>query len=89
MADDERDGAGPAVVGRSLKYLAGACAVTGALIAATGALRAGALVFASAVVFFGTGGLLEGVEDRAVVLVILSVGVLSVIGVLGHLLTGL
>ncbi|WP_152670818.1 hypothetical protein [Rubrobacter aplysinae] len=75
--------------GSAFKYLAGACAVAGVLVAATGALRAGALVFASTVALFGAGRLLRGAGDRAVDLVLLFVGIISMIGVLGHLLTGL
>lgn len=78
-----------ATMGRALKYLAGACAVAGLLIAVPGALRIGALIFASAVALFGMGILLEGMEERAIALVILFVGILSVLGVVGYLLTGL
>lgn len=63
--------------------------MAGLFIAVTGALRIGALIFALAVAFFGMGILLEGAEERAIALVILFVGILSVFGVVGHLLTGL
>lgn len=76
-------------MGRALKYLAGARAGTGLLAAVIGALRSGALAFASAVALFGTGVLLEGVEESATALVILLVGILSVLGVVGYLLAGL
>ena len=89
MADYERGNLGSITVGKALKYLAGACAVAGLLVTATGALRFGALLFASAVVLFGAGGLLGGVGDRAVDFVLLFVGAISMIGVAGHLLTGL
>lgn len=88
-AHHKRDNAVLVGAGLVLKYLAGACAMAGLLVAATGALRAGALLFASAVALFGTGRLLAGAGDRAVDLVILFIGMLSVIGVVGHLLTGL
>ena len=89
MADYERGNTVSVLAGKTLKYLAGACAVAGLLVAATGALRVGALLFASAVILFGAGGLLEGVGDRAVGFVLLFVGAISVVGVAGHLLTGL
>lgn len=49
------------------------------------AWAAGALVFSAGVVVLGSGSMLE---DRAVGLVLIVVGVGAIVGVLGHLVTG-
>ena len=70
-------------------WLAGGCGLVGLLAAATISLRLGALLFAISVTVYGAGKLLAGEDDRAVSRVIFVVGVLSMLGVVGHLLTGL
>ena len=87
--DNPRDSMGFIAVDRLLKYLSGILAVVGLIIAASGALRVRALAFSSAVALFGVSKLLTDAKDRAVSLVVLTVGVFSVFGVVGHLLTGL
>lgn len=87
MSDHENTVAARA--GRTIKWLAGACAMAGLLVAATGAWRVGAIVLGAAVTLFGAGALLEGKGDRAISFVILAVGILSMLGAAGHLLAGL
>ena len=86
---DNTGSSGFTAAGRALKYLAWAFAVAGLLVAAAGALRYGALVFSSAVTLFGAGRLLSADDDRTVSFVLFVAGIFSVLGVLGHLLTGL
>ncbi|AHY47327.1 Hypothetical Protein RradSPS_2044 [Rubrobacter radiotolerans] len=50
-----------------------------------GAWAVGALVFSSGVVFLGVGSLRE---DWAVGLAMVAVGLAAIVGVLGHMLTG-
>lgn len=73
----------------ALRYVALLCGLVGAVVAATGSLRTGALLFSFAVVVFGVAQVLDGRGERAVNLTILFVGVFSVLGVIAHLLTGL
>lgn len=70
-------------------WLAGACAFAGLLLVTGASSRLGALLLATAVTMFGAGKLLGGGGDRAVNLVVFMVGVFSMLGVVGHLLTGL
>ncbi len=69
------------------RWSAGALLVVGAFLAFSGALTTGAMAFGSAVLVWGLGSVAGG-EDRAVGWVLVVAGAGSVIGVIGHLVSG-
>lgn len=75
------------MVRRISQWSASALLLGGTLAAFFGAWAAGALAFGSAIAIWGVGSIASG-EDRAVGWVLVVVGVVSVLGVVGHLVSG-